>query len=104
MIRVMGIEVVEVEKRLADGSGQTVVDIIENGLVKAVVNTVTGDRSTMQDGFHIRRAAVMQRIPCFTSIDTARCAVEAEGTLSVLGNPSGQNYSIKTMAEYLGDA
>ena len=104
MIRVMGIEVVEVEKRLAEGSGQTVVDIIENGLVKAVVNTVTGDRSTMQDGFHIRRAAVMQRIPCFTSIDTARCAVEAEGTLSVLGNPSGQNYSIKTMAEYLGDA
>tara|TARA_B100000686_G_C16716157_1_gene932158 strand:+ start:1 stop:1218 length:1218 start_codon:yes stop_codon:yes gene_type:complete len=100
MIRAMGIEVAEVEKRLEDGSGQTVVDIIENGLVKAVVNTVTGDRSTMQDGFHIRRAAVMQRIPCFTSIDTARCAVEAEG----LGNLPGQNYSIKTMAEYLGDS
>jgi carbamoyl-phosphate synthase large subunit len=75
------------------------VDIIEDGTVKAVVNTVTGDRSTMQDGFHIRRAAVMQRIPCFTSIDTARCAVEAEG--SVAGVTGGQTYSIKTLAEYL---
>jgi carbamoyl-phosphate synthase large subunit len=99
MIRAMGVEVIEVEKRLQGGSGRTVVDIIEDGTVKAVVNTVTGDRSTMQDGFHIRRAAVMQRIPCFTSIDTARCAVEAEG--SVAGVTGGQTYNIKTLAEYL---
>ena len=72
MIRAMGIEVSEVEKRLQEGSGRTVVDIIEDGTVSAVVNTVTGDRSTMQDGFHIRRAAAMQRIPCFTSLDQQR--------------------------------
>ncbi len=99
MIRAMGVDVIEVEKRLEGGSGRTVVDIIEDGTVSAVVNTVTGDRSTMQDGFHIRRSAVMQRIPCFTSIDTARCAVESEGT--VAGVTGGQPYNIKTLAEYL---
>jgi hypothetical protein len=41
----------------------------------------------------------MQRIPCFTSIDTARCAVEAEGTGA--GVTAGQPYNIKTLAEYL---
>jgi len=99
MIRAMGIDVHEVEKRLESSDGRTVVDIIEDGTVSAVVNTVTGDRSTMQDGFHIRRSASMQRIPCFTSIDTARCAVESEG--SVAGVTGGQAYNIKTLAEYL---
>tara|TARA_B110000263_G_scaffold106574_1_gene93038 strand:+ start:1293 stop:4655 length:3363 start_codon:yes stop_codon:yes gene_type:complete len=99
MIRAMGIDVHEVEKRLESSDGRSVVDIIEDGTVSAVVNTVTGDRSTMQDGFHIRRSAVMQRIPCFTSIDTARCAVEAEG--AVAGVTGGQAYNIKTLAEYL---
>jgi len=99
MIRAMGIDVTEVEKRLQGGSGRTVVDIIEDGTVKAVVNTVTGDRSTMQDGFHIRRSAAMQRIPCFTSIDTARCAVESEGTIAEAAG--GQGYNIMTLAEYL---
>ena len=98
VIRAMGIDVTEVEKRLSVG-GRTVVDIIEDGTVGAVVNTVTGERSTMQDGFDIRRSAVMQHIPCFTSIDTARCAVESGGAVeAALG---GQGYNIKTLAEYL---
>jgi carbamoyl-phosphate synthase large subunit len=97
MIRAMGIEVTEVEKRLTSGTGRTVVDIIEDGTVSAVVNTVTGDRSILQDGFQIRRSAVMQRIPCFTSIDTARCAVDSEGA----GKQGGQSYNVKTLAEYL---
>ena len=83
------------------GKGRTVVDIIEDGTVSAVVNTVTGDRSTLQDGFHIRRAEVMQHIPCFTSIDTARCAIEAEGATA--DDMESQGYSVKTLAEYLGD-
>jgi carbamoyl-phosphate synthase large subunit len=99
MIRAMGVEVNEVEKRLGVGADRTVIDIIEDGTVSAVVNTVTGDRSTLQDGFAIRRAAVMQRIPCFTSIDTARCAVESEGAIA--GHLGGQGYNIKTLAEYL---
>lgn len=93
MIRSLGIPVTEVEKRLA-GAGPTVVDIIEDGTVTAVVNTVTGDRRTLQDGFHIRRAAAERRIPCFTSLDTARCAID-----SIRGDQPA--YNIRTLAEYL---
>ena len=71
-----------------------VVDIIENGTVDAVVNTVTGNRDVLQDGFHIRRAAVDRRIPCFTSIDTATAAAE-----SLIG--SEHSFHIKTIKEYL---
>jgi carbamoyl-phosphate synthase large subunit len=54
-----------------------VLDAIEQGWVGAVVNTVTGRRGPLKDGFQIRRAAVERRIPCFTSLDTARVAVDA---------------------------
>ena len=30
----------------------------------------------MYDGFYIRRAAAEKRIPCFTSLDTVRAAVD----------------------------
>ena len=59
-----------------------------------MINTVTGNREVLQDGFHIRRAAVDIRIPCFTSLDTARAAVE-----SLLG--SGTPYSVKPLKAYL---
>lgn len=38
---------------------------------------VAGGRTPLRDGFYIRRAAAEKRIPCFTSLDTARVAVEA---------------------------
>ncbi len=94
MVKGLGAGVTEVEKILSKGLGRTVVDVIENGAVKAVVNTVTGDRKTLQDGFHIRRAAVERRIPCFTSLDTARAAVESL-------EAGDQAYSVMTMKEYL---
>ena len=43
---------------------------------------------------HIRRAAVDARIPCFTSLDTARAAAES------LANGDG-GYSIKPLSQYL---
>jgi carbamoyl-phosphate synthase large subunit len=65
--------------------------------VDAVVNTVTGEREALQDGFQIRRAAAERRIPCFTSLDTARAAVES------LSN--GQDsYSVKPLRAYRDDA
>lgn len=93
MIRSLGLPVTEVEKRLS-ADGPTVVDIVEDGTVTAVVNTVTGDRQVMQDGFFIRRAAAEQRIPCYTSLDTARCAVE-----SLHGDET--SFNIMSLGEYL---
>ncbi len=91
MIAGLGLPVIAIPKRLS--GHPNVVDIIEDGTVQAVVNTVTGDREVLQDGFDIRRAATEARIPCFTSLDTARAAVE-----SMSG--SGTGYSVKPLPEY----
>ena len=91
-IRALDIPVVAVPKRLSEGH-PNVVDVIMDGTVDAVVNTVTGDREALQDGFQIRRAAVERRIPCFTSLDTARAAVES------LANGPGA-YSVKPLSAY----
>ena len=92
MISGLGLPVIPIPKRLSVGH-PNVVDVIEDGTVQAVVNTVTGDREVLQDGFAIRRAATEARIPCFTSLDTARAAVE-----SMVG--SGAEYSVKPLPAY----
>ncbi|MCC6236722.1 MAG: carbamoyl-phosphate synthase large subunit [Dehalococcoidia bacterium] len=92
MVRGMGIPVVEVTKKLSEGH-PNVVDVVRDGTVRAVINTLEGGRpSYMRDGFHIRRAAVDMRIPCFTSLDTARAAI---GALSAPGE-----YQIRPLREY----
>ena len=93
MITAMGAPVTSITKKLAEGH-PNVVDVINEGLVDGVVNTVSEVASVLRDGFYIRRAAVERRIPCFVSLDTARAAVE------VLLMASG-SYSIKRTDEYL---
>ena len=93
MIAGLGLPAIAIPKRLS--GHPNVVDIIEDGTVQAVVNTVTGDREVLQDGFAIRRAATEARIPCFTSLDTARAAVE-----SMSG--SGTGYSVRPLPAYRG--
>ena len=92
MISGLGLPAIAIPKRLSAGH-PNVVDVIEDGVVRAVINTVTGDREVLQDGFAIRRAASEARIPCFTSLDTARAAVE-----SMVG--SGSEYSVKPLPAY----
>jgi len=70
-IRQAGIEVGTVEK-LHTGS-EEITEKIRQGQIQCVLNTTTHGRKTASDGFAIRRAAVEQGIPCFTSLDTA-CA------------------------------
>jgi len=92
MIEAAGLKVNVTTKKLHEGH-PNVVDVITDGSVNAVINTVTGGRIPLRDGFQIRRAAVERRVPCFTSLDTARAAVQA------LINGS-QNYSIMPISEY----
>ena len=93
MITAMDLPVTTITKRIGQGSPD-VLDVINDGTVGAVVNTLSGDSSVMRDGFYIRRAAVERRIPCFTSLDTARAAMESMLT-------GLDNYSILTTDEYL---
>ena len=92
-IESMGIKATLTTKKLGEGH-PNVVDVIEDGTVQAVINTASGGRAPLRDGFQIRRAAVERRIPCFTSLDTAAAAVR-----SVLGGAA--SYSVLSMSEYL---
>ena len=93
MIQVLGIPVTMISKKLSEGH-PNVVDIIRDGTVSGVVNTVTGERTPLRDGFEIRRAAAEKRIPCFTSLDTIRAVVEA----LVNGD---QTFSVQPLRGYL---
>jgi len=94
MIEALDLPVTPVTKVLS-GRHPNVVDVITDGSVKCVLNT-SENRFTgsLRDGFHIRRAAADARIPCFTSIDTMRAAVQALATAS--------EYEVATVREYLG--
>ena len=77
LVHGLGLPVEMVTKRLNEGH-PNVVDVIRAGTVRAVINTIEGGRSgPLRDGFHIRRTATEVRIPCFTSLDTARAAIKA---------------------------
>ena len=92
MIEAAGLPVTMISKKLGEGH-PNVIDVINDGTVNGVVNTITGGRIPLRDGFHIRRAVVEKRIPCFTSLDTARATAEA------LVNGS-QIYSIQPLPQY----
>ena len=76
MIEALGLPVQVIPKKLSEGH-PNVVDVINQKMVTSVLNTITGGQAALRDGFYIRRAAAEKRIPCFTSIDTARAAVRA---------------------------
>ena len=65
-----GLEVEVVEK------GQPVVDLIRRGRVDLVVNTPQG-RGARSDGYAIREAALVARVPCITTLSGASAAVHA---------------------------
>ncbi len=54
-----------------DSNGSNILDVIHKGEVQLVINTLTRGKQPERDGFKIRRAAVENRIPCLTSLDTA---------------------------------
>jgi carbamoyl-phosphate synthase large subunit len=93
MIESMGFPVRTVTKKLSEGH-PNVVDVIQGNSVAGVINTITGGRIPLKDGLAIRRAAAEKRIPCFTSLDTARVAIEALAS-------SRQIFNVQPLREYL---
>jgi carbamoyl-phosphate synthase large subunit len=94
MIESLRLPVKMVTKKLSEGH-PNVVDVIQNNSVSGVINTITGGRIPLKDGLAIRRAAAEKRIPCFTSLDTARVAIEALAR-------SSQIFNVQPLREYLG--
>jgi len=93
MIESLNFPVKMVTKKLGEGH-PNVVDVIQHGFVDGVINTITGGRIPLKDGFTIRRVAVERNIHCFTSLDTARVAIEALTNCSPI-------FNVQPVREYL---
>jgi carbamoyl-phosphate synthase large subunit len=111
MLAEAGISAVAVGKL---GHGRpNVIDVIEEGRVQLVINTVShlatdelqyaGDGAasvaavgrTVKDGYRIRLAAEQRRIPCCTSLDTAAALVDAMSR-----QQAGQPFAIAPVRAY----
>jgi carbamoyl-phosphate synthase large subunit len=71
-----GLAVEYVRKVTEAGAGPTVVDLVRRGRCDLVVNTPQGS-GARTDGYLIREAALVARVPCITTISGAAAAVEA---------------------------
>jgi carbamoyl-phosphate synthase large subunit len=71
-LRAAGVPVTPVNK-VAEGRPH-IVDMIKNDEIAMVVNTVEERRSAIQDSYAIRRAALTDEVPTFTTLDGARAA------------------------------
>ena len=92
MIEADSMPVNVITKKLSEGH-PNVIDVIRDGTVDGVVNTMTGGRVPQRDGFEIRRAAAEKRIPCFTSLDTI-------AALSQVLDDGSHIYSVKPLPSY----
>jgi carbamoyl-phosphate synthase large subunit len=92
MIEAAGMAVKVITKKLSEGH-PNVLDVIRDSTVDGVVNTVTGGRVSLRDGFEIRRAAAEKRIPCFTSLDTV-------GALADVLADGSRTFNVKPLPEY----
>jgi carbamoyl-phosphate synthase large subunit len=71
-----GLAVEYVRKVTEDGQGPSVVDLVRRGRCDLVINTPQGS-GARTDGYRIREAALVARVPCITTISGAAAAVEA---------------------------
>jgi len=71
-----GLEVERVRKMIDEGVGATVVDLVRRGRCDLVINTPQG-YGARTDGYLIREAALVNRVPCITTISGAAAAVHA---------------------------
>jgi carbamoyl-phosphate synthase large subunit len=76
-LRAAGLDIEEVAKVADAGAGEdTVVDLVRRGRCDLVVNTPQGS-GARADGYLIREAALVARVPCVTTISGAAAAVHA---------------------------
>ena len=71
---------VDVVNKVFEGSPH-VVDALRGGAIALVVNTPQPDPKSLRDSFSIRRTALEQKIPYFTTIAGAQAAAEAIAVL-----------------------
>jgi carbamoyl-phosphate synthase large subunit len=71
-----GLRVTHVRKVAQEGAGTTIVDLVRRGRCDLVINSPAG-RGARSDGYVIREAALLAKVPCITTTAGAFAAVEA---------------------------
>ena len=89
-----GLPVVKVNK-IREGSPH-IIDLIKQGKIDFVINTLTKGKIPERDGFQIRRAAVEHAIPCMTSLDTTAVILKVLKSLE-----KGKDFDMVPLQEYL---
>ncbi|MBO8142712.1 MAG: carbamoyl-phosphate synthase large subunit, partial [Firmicutes bacterium] len=72
-----------------------IVELIQSGQIDLVINTPTRGRLPARNGFRMRRAAVEFRVPCVTSLDTARALLDV-----IRDRAGGRPVEVRSLAEY----
>ncbi|MDQ0350547.1 carbamoyl-phosphate synthase large subunit [Alkalibacillus filiformis] len=85
IIKQHGLPVEEVNK-IADHE-RNILNVIEEGRVQFVINTLSRGKQTHTDGFRIRREAVEHGIACLTSLDTAEAILTVIESMSFSASP-----------------
>ena len=73
---------VHLANKIDQGEKDNVIDIIREGRVNFVINTMSSKEKTHLDGFLIRRVSAENNISCMTSLDTASALVSILESLS----------------------
>lgn len=90
---------VEIVHKL-DEQYPNIIDLIREGKVDLLVNTLTHGKRQYSDGFRIRRTAVELNVPCLTSLDTLKVVKDV---LQNKTERSLKDSDIKSLQEYLQD-
>lgn len=91
-----GVDAQSVAKISQGGANPNIIDLIRSEKIDLLINTLSPDKISEQEGSKIRRASVEHNVPCLTSLDTAGAlliAMEARRT--------GAEFSVKALDEYL---
>jgi carbamoyl-phosphate synthase large subunit len=100
-LNAMGVEATRVNK-IHQGENN-LVDLIHDGKVDLLLNTISKDRQTEQEAALIRRASVEHGIPCLTSLDTAQALLTALGSRDDPGGNGARPHCLP-IDEYLKQA
>lgn len=93
-LREQGIEV-EYVKKVHEGRPH-IVDAMKNGDVQLVFNTTAG-KQALQDSYSLRRTALTQKIPYFTTATAAAAAVAA------IEDVSKSDYDVRSLQDYAAE-
>jgi carbamoyl-phosphate synthase large subunit len=91
---------VAIVNKVAEGRPH-IVDMLKNDEIALVINTVEEKRAAINDSYQIRRAALVDQVPTFTTIDGARAAAIGIGTMREMTPYSVQALHARLLATTL---